>query len=87
MISRVAAFEAETAGAGVTVTSLAPGIIETDMQAVARGASDELFPSAPQFRAFKSQNLLKSPAEVAERIIALERAGKLPPGIADVREL
>jgi NAD(P)-dependent dehydrogenase (short-subunit alcohol dehydrogenase family) len=87
MVSRVAALEAESAGAGVTITSLAPGIIETDMQVLARGASDEQFPSAPAFRAFKAQNLLKTPVEVAERIIALERTGKLPAGIADVREL
>ena len=87
MISRVAALEAESSTAPVTVCSLAPGIIETDMQAVARGASDEQFPSAPTFRSFKSENLLKTPEEVAHRILALERAGKLPPGIADVREL
>jgi len=87
MISRVAALEAESSTVPVSVCSLAPGIIETDMQGVARGASDEQFPSAPMFRSFKSENLLKTPDEVAARILALERAGKLPPGIADIREL
>jgi NAD(P)-dependent dehydrogenase (short-subunit alcohol dehydrogenase family) len=87
MISRAAALEAESSQPGVTVTSLAPGIIETGMQVAARGASEAEFPSAPMFRSFKSENLLKTPDEVAARIIALERAGKLPPGIADLREL
>ncbi|MEO7760927.1 MAG: SDR family NAD(P)-dependent oxidoreductase [Casimicrobiaceae bacterium] len=87
MISRVAAVEAEAAGARVTITSLAPGIIDTDMQVEARSASEDRFPVVAQFRAFKSENLLKSADEVGGRIIALERAGKLPSGIADLREL
>ncbi|MEP6702710.1 MAG: SDR family NAD(P)-dependent oxidoreductase, partial [Betaproteobacteria bacterium] len=41
MISRVAAVEAEAAGACVTITSLAPGIIDTDMQVEARSASED----------------------------------------------
>jgi NAD(P)-dependent dehydrogenase (short-subunit alcohol dehydrogenase family) len=87
MISRVAALEAEAAGANVTITSLAPGIIDTDMQVAARSASAAELPSVDMFRNFKSENLLKTPDEVAAKIIALERARRLPPGIADLREL
>jgi NAD(P)-dependent dehydrogenase (short-subunit alcohol dehydrogenase family) len=87
MISRVAVAEAEGAGTNITVTSLAPGIIDTDMQVTARSASEAQLPSVAMFRSFKSDNLLKSADEVAARIIALERAGKLPAGVADLREL
>jgi NAD(P)-dependent dehydrogenase (short-subunit alcohol dehydrogenase family) len=87
MISRVAALEAETAGAPITVTSLAPGIIDTDMQVTARSATEKALPSVAMFRTFKADNMLKTADEVAARIIALERSGKLPAGIADVREL
>ncbi|MFS8085118.1 MAG: hypothetical protein ACMG6H_05770 [Acidobacteriota bacterium] len=45
------------------------------------------FPDVERFRAFKSEGLLKSADEVARKIIALERAGKLPSGIADLREI
>ena len=87
MASRVAALEEENAGGTVRITSLAPGIIETDMQVTARNATAEQFPDVERFRAFKSEGMLKSPDEVAQKIIMLDRAGKLPSGIADVREL
>ena len=87
MISRVAALEAESAGSPITITSLAPGIIDTDMQITARNATEAALPSVAMFRTFKSDNMLKTADEVAARIIALERDGKLPAGIADVREL
>jgi len=87
MISRVAALEAESAGAPITITSLAPGIIDTDMQVTARSATEKALPSVAMFRTFKADNMLKSADEVAARIIGLERDGKLPAGIADVREL
>lgn len=87
MASRVAALEVKAAGIPVTITSLAPGIIDTDMQVAARGATADQFPDVERFRAFKSEGMLKSADEVARKIIALERAGKLPSGIADLREI
>jgi benzil reductase ((S)-benzoin forming) len=87
MASRTAVLEVEAKQRPVVITSLAPGIFETDMQVVARSKTIEEFPSVESFRAFKSQNLLKTPAEVAAKIIALDKAGKLPAGIADLREL
>ena len=87
MVSRVAALEVEAAGRAVTICSLAPGIIDTDMQVAARGATAAELPDVARFRAFKTEGLLKSADEVARRIIDLERAGKLPAGLADLREL
>ena len=87
MASRVAALEAEARGTLVNVCSLAPGIIDTDMQVVARAATVEQLPDVERFRAFKSEGMLKTGEEVAAKIIGLDRAGKLPAGIADLREL
>ncbi|MEP7084091.1 MAG: SDR family NAD(P)-dependent oxidoreductase [Betaproteobacteria bacterium] len=87
MASRVAALEEERTSNPARITSLAPGIIETDMQVAARNAKEEEFPEVARFRAFKSEGLLKSADEVARKIILLDREGKLPAGIADVREI
>lgn len=87
MASRVAALEEEGASNPARITSLAPGIIETDMQVAARNANEEEFPEVARFRAFKSDGLLKSADDVARKIIMLDREGKLPAGIADVREI
>ena len=87
MASRVAALEVESQQRSITITALAPGIFETDMQVVARSKTVEEFPAVENFRAFKSQGLLKTPEEVAAKIVALDRARKLPAGIADLREL
>jgi benzil reductase ((S)-benzoin forming) len=87
MATRVAALEAEQSGSGVRITALAPGIIDTAMQAVIRSASEADFPEVGHFRGLKEQGALQSADEVAARIIALEAAGRLPAGLADLREL
>lgn len=87
MASRVAALEAEQSNDGLTVTSLAPGVIDTGMQGEVRAVSVEDFPDVEQFRAMKASGALKSPQEVAARIVELEIGGKLPGGLADIREL
>lgn len=87
MASRVAALELESQSRAITVTALAPGIFETDMQVTARSKTVKEFPAVGNFLAFKSQGLLKTPDEVAAKIVALDHARKLPAGIADLREL
>ena len=87
MASRVAALKVEAAGSPVTITSLAPGIVDTATQVAARGATEAQIPDVEGFRAFESEAMLKTAGEVARKIIALERAGKLPPGITGLREL
>ena len=85
MLTRsLAAVHASTSFRAIT---LRPGIIDTDMQVAARGASEADLPSVGMFRSFKSENQLKTPDEVAAKIIALEREGRLPAGVADIREL
>ena len=85
--SNIAALEAEQDGSGVVVTSLAPGMVDTDMQALLRGVDEALFPHSTQFRKVKADGGLKRPEDVAEKILRLERAGKMPAGVAALGEL
>jgi benzil reductase ((S)-benzoin forming) len=88
MVSRVAALEAQTAHTGVEVVSLAPGVIDTPMQAVVRSASPEEFVDVEKFRQMKAAGDLRAPADVAADILRLEKSGKLfAEPIADLRTL
>lgn len=51
------------------VRTLAPGIIDTEMQSEIRKASIEHFSERKRFEAYKEQNELSSAPEVAEKII------------------
>ena len=57
------------------------------MQKTARSKSEDEFPSVGTFVGFKTQNLLQTPADVAAKIIAVVKSGRMPAGIADLREL
>jgi benzil reductase ((S)-benzoin forming) len=88
MVSRVAALEAERGEPGLSVCSLAPGVIDTAMQAQVRSISADEFPDVDRFRAMKAEGALKSADEVADAIIKLERAGAFGNGgVYDIREL
>ena len=49
--------------------TLRPGIFDTDMQAYMRSRDPAEIPSVALFRGFKDNGLLKSPADVAARIV------------------
>jgi NAD(P)-dependent dehydrogenase (short-subunit alcohol dehydrogenase family) len=71
---------------GARVCSLAPGVIDTDMQVQLRGANDASFPDRSRFEQLKSGGQLDSPDEAARKVLAyLNRPdfGKDP--VADVR--
>jgi benzil reductase ((S)-benzoin forming) len=53
----------------VRIASLAPGVIDTDMQAAIRVAPVEHFPLRPRFEQLKRENQLTHPAECAKRVI------------------
>lgn len=72
---------------GAKVCSLAPGVIDTDMQVQLRGAPAADFPDAPNFAHLKNGGLLTSPADAATRVLAwLDRADFGAQPVADVRE-
>lgn len=72
---------------GAKVTSLAPGVIDTDMQIQLRGAAAEKFPDQSGFQQLKATGMLTSPAEAAKRILDyLARADFGSNPVSDVRD-
>ncbi len=69
MFSRVA--DEELRKQGFRVFSLAPGIVDTDMQSEIRHADERDFPALDRFATYKSEGLLSTPEEVAEKIFHL----------------
>ncbi|WP_205502854.1 SDR family NAD(P)-dependent oxidoreductase [Rufibacter psychrotolerans] len=71
MLSQTAQLEQQQLGTGVKVFSVAPGIIDTEMQEQIREAPVEQFSSVQQFREYKKQGALASPQEAAQKILRL----------------
>ena len=88
MATRVAALEAAMNDATLAVCSLAPGVVDTDMQGLIRGISEKDFPDVEKFRALKADNALRDAHDVAREIVTLIAANKLTNGgNFDIREL
>jgi NAD(P)-dependent dehydrogenase (short-subunit alcohol dehydrogenase family) len=71
---------------GAKVCSLAPGVIDTDMQVQLRGTASEAFPDQSKFAQLKARGQLSSPEQAAEqvlRFLARPDFGQTP--VADVR--
>ena len=72
---------------GARVASLAPGVIDTDMQVQLRSADAAGFPDLASFQALKDKGLLTSPVDAAARVLAyLDRSDFGANPIADVRD-
>ena len=79
---------AEEAVPGLRICSLAPGVIDTDMQAEVRSSAPENFPLHAQFVEMKRSGALVSPADCARRLVDYLLAanfGREP--VADLREV
>jgi NAD(P)-dependent dehydrogenase (short-subunit alcohol dehydrogenase family) len=75
-------------GVPVRIASVAPGVVDTDMQGEIRGSTAEQFPALSRFEALKRDGKLITPAETAEKLLDYMFSadfGKTV--IADVREL
>lgn len=73
---------------GLRICSLAPGVIDTDMQAQIRAADVASFPLKAQFEALKREGGLASPEDCAKRLVAFALSpvfGNAP--VADLRDL
>lgn len=55
----------------IKVISVAPGIIDTDMQAQIRSSSDTDFPLLANFKDYKAKGRLSTPDETAEKLVQL----------------
>ena len=78
----------EDAISGMKITSLAPGVVDTDMQADIRGATAEQFPAIEDFKAMKREGALTSPQDAGAKIAAYvlsDRLGEDP--VTDLRQL
>ncbi len=72
---------------GVRVVSLAPGVIDTDMQVQLRAADAAVFPDQAMFVQLKAGGKLDSPESAAAKVLAyLARADFGANPVADVRE-
>jgi len=90
MATRVVALEQsgdESGNSAAQLASLAPGIIDTAMQAHIRASDPVHFPTRAQFQAFYDDGQLSAPVDTARRIVAfLERDDFGSQTIADIRD-
>lgn len=88
MITRCVALEQQARPEGVTVSAVAPGVVDTDMQSLIRGAEDADFPARPRFTRMKDENRLASPEHVAGLILDLDAGGQFGSGgLYDLRKV
>jgi benzil reductase ((S)-benzoin forming) len=86
--TRCVALEEALKPHGAKVCSLAPGVIDTDMQVQLRSAPDAVFPDKAAFVGMKDNGSLTSPFEAAGRLIAyLSRSDFGSNPVADVRDV
>ena len=84
--TRCLALDEATLPQGARVCSLAPGVIDTDMQTQLRSASPEAFPDQVNFQQLKDNAHLSSPHDAASRVLAyLARSDFGSEPVADVR--
>jgi NAD(P)-dependent dehydrogenase (short-subunit alcohol dehydrogenase family) len=70
LFTRCVALEEAARENGARVCSLAPGVIDTDMQVALRSADASQFPDLGNFVGMKEKGMLSSPADAATRILA-----------------
>ena len=86
MMTKVVSKEQKEINNGVSIVSIYPGIVDTDMQAKARNTPKENFKSVQRFIDFYENGDLFSPEQVAEKIFKLDSSDELKNGrILDVR--
>ncbi|OYU71946.1 MAG: short-chain dehydrogenase, partial [Burkholderiales bacterium PBB5] len=85
--SRAVALEQAALPHGARIVSMAPGVIDTDMQAELRGADAAHFPERARFAALQANGQLMSPAACASALLArLARADFGDEAVADIRD-
>ncbi len=85
--TRCLALEEALKPQGAKVCSLAPGVIDTDMQVHLRSAPDNSFPDKAAFIGMQSSGALSSPQEAATRLVAyLARADFGSQAVGDIRD-
>lgn len=87
LFTRCVALDEANQPNGARVCSLAPGVIDTDMQVQLRGADAAAFPDRANFEQLKTAGQLASPEAAARRVLAyLQRPDFGHNPVADVRD-
>ena len=85
--SRCVALEEATLPHGARIVSLAPGVIDTDMQSDLRAGDKNQFPERDNFVNLKQSGALSTPEQAAARVLAyLDRADFGNQVVADSRD-
>ena len=85
--SRVVALDEAHGPNGAMIVSLAPGVIDTDMQTELRESDPRAFPEQPRFAAMKDQGQLPFASDAATKVLAyLDRRDFGTTPVADVRD-
>jgi NAD(P)-dependent dehydrogenase (short-subunit alcohol dehydrogenase family) len=85
--SRAVALEQAALPNGAKVVSLAPGVIDTDMQKQLRAADPAKFPERERFVQLQQQGQLDTPAQAAAKVVAfLARPTFGADPVGDVRD-
>ncbi|MDR3269958.1 MAG: (S)-benzoin forming benzil reductase [Peptococcaceae bacterium] len=87
LFSQCVGLEQQEAAFPVKIVSLAPGIVDTDMQQELRAAHKEDFAQVERFRKLKEEGRLLQPEFVAEKVVELLLRQNFPSGsLLDVTE-
>ena len=85
--SRCVALDEARHAFGARIVSLAPGVIDTDMQSELRAGDPQVFPDRDNFVRLQQTASLTSPAQAAQQVLAyLARADFGDSPVADVRD-
>ena len=85
--SRAVALEQAALANPARIVSMAPGVIDTDMQAELRGSDPALFPERARFVKLQADGVLVSPQDCATRLLArLDHKDFGQTVIADIRD-
>lgn len=85
--TRCCALEQANQPHGAKLVSLAPGVVDTDMQTQLRSSEGSSFPDRQRFVELREQGLLSSPESAAARVLAwLDRQDFGADPVADVRD-
>ncbi len=72
-------------GSGLRAYAVAPGVVDTDMQATIRGKSEDEFPMVDKFLQLKKDEAFNSPAYVADRLLDIALSASARPAGVVVR--
>lgn len=88
MTTRCAALEQRDRANGVLVCAVAPGVVNTDMQAAIRAADEVDFPLRSRFVEMQAAGRLLNPHDVAALIMELDQGGQFQSGgFYDLRDV